>query len=63
MAGICPFGRSHVDSPIGDLDFSGGQLSSAVVAVKSQLYPFGSAELFPVVKNSRNIGLYRVKQC
>lgn len=55
---LCLFDISHVDTPKGDLDFSTGTLSSKVVAFDSQIYPYGTAELFPVMSDSRGSSAY-----
>lgn len=51
---ICQFGQSHVDSPLGDLDYSGGALTgpSVLVLKASQLYPFGAQEQYPQYTDS-----------
>jgi len=51
----CPFGLAHVDTPKGDLDSSGGALSSpdSTVAKNSDLYPYGTTEQFPATKDSQ----------
>jgi len=52
---VCPFGLSHVDSPKGDLDASGGALTSPDVEViyNSDVYgPQGTTEQFPATQDS-----------
>jgi len=52
---ICQFGLSHVDSPLGDLDASGGALhnfktggnKAAPALNHSQIFPYGVYEQFP----------------
>ena len=46
---VCPFGLAHVDSPKGDLDMD-NEVEPSIVATGSQVYPYGTAELFPVMK-------------
>jgi len=51
---ICLFGRAYTDIPKGDLDGSNTLTGpSVVVAERSQLYPYGTAELFPNMVDSR----------
>jgi hypothetical protein len=45
---VCQFGTAWVDIPLGDLDASGRVTGPTVTVTKnSQLYPFGTTELFP----------------
>jgi len=46
---VCQFGLAHVDTPMGDLDASGGPLSGpdTTVVVNDVVYPFGTTEQFP----------------
>lgn len=46
---VCQFGFAYVDSPKGNLNMSPPPLESAdeLIAVKSQLYPFGTTEQYP----------------
>jgi len=57
---VCQFGLSHVDSPKGDLDASGGALAgpgakngppSSALIVGSDMYPFGTSEQYPQMVN------------
>lgn len=52
---ICPFGVSHVDTPLGDLDASAGQLTGpgSSIIVNDAMYPSGTTEQFPAMKDSR----------
>ena len=51
---ICLFGRAYIDIPKGDLDASKTLTGpSVVVAENSQLYPYGTTELFPNMVDSR----------
>jgi hypothetical protein len=45
----CPFGYAHVDSPVGDLDMSGGALTgpAVTVAAGSAVFPMGTTEQYP----------------
>ena len=47
----CPFDRAHVDTAKGDLD---GSLTVVVTeeVVNSQVYPYGTPELYPLMKDS-----------
>jgi len=63
---ICQFGRAHVDTPLGDLDASGGALtggsanvwatddvvSEFLVARGSDMYPYGAYEQYPRMEDS-----------
>jgi hypothetical protein len=51
---ICPFGLAHVDTPMGDLDASSGALTNGAttVVVNDAMYPAGTTEQFPSMKNS-----------
>lgn len=51
---ICPFGLAHVDTPMGDLDASAGQLTDVDtnVIVNDAMYPGGTTEQFPAMKDS-----------
>jgi len=58
---ICQFGLAHVDTPKGDLDSSSGKLSgpgtnsiSELVVVGDAMYPRGTWEQFPNMKDSDN---------
>jgi hypothetical protein len=52
---ICQFGRAYVDIPKGDIDASKTLTGpSVIVAENSQLYPYGTTELFPNMVDSRN---------
>eukprot|EP00752_Nemacystus_decipiens_P004317 g3943.t1 len=51
---ICPFGLAHVDSPKGDLDMDNVVEATTVVS-GSQMYPAGTAELFPAMKTSEQV--------
>lgn len=48
---VCPFSRSHIDTPIGNLDFSYGD-SSSNAFIRSQLYPHGVHEVYPIMTDS-----------
>merc|ERR1711871_339473 len=67
---ICQFGRAHVDTPLGDLDASGGPptggaeststydaafVKANLVAVGSDMYPHGAYEKYPRMENSDNV--------
>ena len=52
--GVCPFGKAHVDSPLGDLD-SSGTVSNDIVY--NQMYPLGVYESFPVLYGPNNTRL------
>lgn len=56
---ICPFGTAHVDTPLGDLDSSSGRLTgpNTRVIVNSDMYPSGTTEQFPAMKNSAGVTL------
>jgi len=45
----CPFGYAHVDSPLGDMDMSGGALSgpATTVIAGSEVFPMGTTEQYP----------------
>ena len=45
----CPTGYAHVDSPLGDMDMSGGALSGPGVTkiAGSEAYPMGTTEQYP----------------
>mmetsp|Transcript_14692 Transcript_14692/g.43522 ORF Transcript_14692/g.43522 Transcript_14692/m.43522 type:complete len:593 (-) Transcript_14692:288-2066(-) len=43
----CPFGYAFVDSPKGDLDGSTGALTTSAVITGSNVYPYGTPELYP----------------
>lgn len=49
---ICPFSRSHVDIPKGNLDYSSGD-SSVNVAVSSQVYHNRVHKVYPIMTDSR----------
>jgi len=51
---ICQFGLAHVDTPKGDLDASGGQLTTPdfPVVPNDQMYPFGTTERYPAMQDS-----------
>jgi len=61
---ICQFGRAHVDTPLGDLDASGGALTNGasgnldkdayLVAEGSDMYPYGTYEKYPRMEDSDN---------
>jgi hypothetical protein len=53
LVGICPFGRSHIDTPKGDLDGSKGLLSGPdkKVVIGDFLYPYGTTEQYPAATN------------
>jgi hypothetical protein len=46
---ICPFAHAFVDSPKGDLDMSGGELSApaSTVVIGDEVYPVGTTEQYP----------------
>jgi len=48
---ICQFGLAHVDTPMGDLDASGGALTGpgTTVVTNDAVYPFGTPEQFPAM--------------
>lgn len=48
---VCQFGLAHVDTPKGDLDATSGELdgTDVLVALKSEMYPFGTTEQFPAM--------------
>ncbi|CAN0065276.1 unnamed protein product, partial [Discosporangium mesarthrocarpum] len=48
---ICPFGLAHVDSPKGDLDMD-NDVQYKTVITGSQMYPDGTSELFPMMKEA-----------
>jgi len=62
---ICPFGTAHVDTPLGDLDASAGQLTGPgtsgtpgsandlSVILNDAMYPSGVTEQFPEMKDSK----------
>jgi len=52
---ICPFGNAHVDTPLGDLDSSSGRLTgpNTRVIVNDAMYPQGTYEQFPSMKDSQ----------
>lgn len=47
----CPFGLAHVDTPKGDLDAS-NTVTSNVLLTGSNVYPYGTAEGFPSMKDT-----------
>lgn len=49
----CPFGVAWVDTPKGDLD-SSGSISGPdeIISVNSELYPYGTTEQFPNMRDS-----------
>ena len=48
FVGVCSQGLSFVDSPKGDLDFSGAIDSpDELVVVNSEQFPYGTTEQFP----------------
>lgn len=57
---VCQFGIAHVDTPKGDLDSSSGKLSGPnvggeddnTVSRNSQLYPYGTQEQYPDMRDS-----------
>lgn len=61
---ICPFGLAHVDTPLGDLDASSGALTGPgstgspgsgndlSIIVNDAMYPQGTTEQFPAMKDS-----------
>jgi len=50
---VCQFGLAHVDTPKGDLDMSGSISSPDVTVAKdSFVYPYGTSEQFPVMRNT-----------
>lgn len=51
---ICQFGNAHVDTPKGDLDASGGQLTdpSTLVVVGDNIFPKGTYEQYPRMEDS-----------
>ena len=48
----CPFGLAHVDTPKGDVDMSGGELTTSTVIPGSTVYPFGTEEQFPMMADT-----------
>jgi hypothetical protein len=55
FVGQCAFGRAWVDTPLGDLDGSGRITGPSVeVLTNSQLYPYGTTELFPNMLDTQN---------
>lgn len=55
---VCPFGRSHVDSPLGDLNYDGIISSPSVTVIRnSDLYPYGTNEKFPNMVTSDQVVL------
>jgi len=50
---ICQFGLAHVDTPKGDLDSSSGGLTGpdTNVVVNDAIYPYGTTEQYPAVKD------------
>ena len=70
FVGICQFGRAHVDTPLGDLDASGGPLTGGahttesydaafvdnyLVARGSDMYPYGAYEKYPRMEDTDNV--------
>ena len=55
LTGVCQFGLAHVDTPKGDLDASSGVLTGPGVNViaNDAVYPEGTTEQFPEMKDSR----------
>jgi len=53
---VCQFGLAHVDSPKGDLDSSSGALTGPDTTVISgdEMYPTGTTEQFPAMKNDQS---------
>ena len=51
---VCQFGLAHVDTPKGDLNSDGGELSGpdTTVVVYSEMYPSGTQEQFPQMVDS-----------
>jgi hypothetical protein len=56
---VCQFGLAHVDTPKGDLDASSGEPDGPdkIVAIKSEMYPYGTTEQFPAMTDSANTEL------
>lgn len=53
FAGTCPFGKAHVDTPKGDLDFSlAVGDSNDVVVTGSTVYPYGTTEGYPLMADT-----------
>jgi hypothetical protein len=61
---VCQFGLAHVDSPLGDLDASGGTLTNfkdvastiyPPVVNHSQIFPYGTYEQYPRMLNYINL--------
>lgn len=51
---VCPFGPAHVDSPKGDLDSSQSITGPDTrVLLNSDIYPYGTTEQFPSMRDSR----------
>jgi hypothetical protein len=53
----CPFDHAHVDTPKGDLNHD-NSVSTGSVLVGSQVYPHGTEELFPNMKDSAGTSIY-----
>ena len=51
---ICQFGNAHVDTPLGDLDASGGPLTGpdTLVVVGDNIHPKGAYEQYPRMEDS-----------
>lgn len=47
----CPFGRAHVDTPLGDLN-GDGVISNTKVVLNNIVYPYGVAEKFPLMQTT-----------
>lgn len=62
IAGTCPFGRAHVDTPKGDLDASlfvgkadTDVTESKVLLTGSSAYPFGTTEAYPLMEDTSGL--------
>lgn len=54
--GTCPFGKSHIDTPKGDLDGSlSVSLPNQLVLEDSTVYPYGTTEGFPLVADTAGV--------
>lgn len=52
---ICAFGTAHVDIPKGDLNMNGAvQMPTDTVVYNSQMYPTGTQEKFPDMKDTND---------
>jgi hypothetical protein len=53
--GTCPFGKAHVDVPLGDLDHDNAISPHNVIKIEgSTVYPYGTSESYPFMVDTAN---------